>query len=172
VDWADPDFGRVGDQAATLYLRGIHEDFRKLPQPQRAMRCTRGLARLGSLYPGFAWRRAKRLRPKFAGRINRIFDDHDVLLTCVTGTHTHEIGRWEGQGGLRTIIGMSRTHPFNVVWNYTGNPAAAVPMGFAGDGMPLSVQIVGRPNDEATLLSLAAQIEAERPWADRRPPVS
>jgi amidase len=34
------------------------------------------------------------------------------------------------------------------------------------------VQLVGRPDDEATLLSLAAQIEAERPWADRRPPVS
>ena len=38
--------------------------------------------------------------------------------------------------------------------------------------MPLSVQIVGRPGDEATLLSLAAQLEAERPWADKRPPIS
>jgi amidase len=34
------------------------------------------------------------------------------------------------------------------------------------------VQLVGRPNDEGTLLSLAAQIEAERPWAHRRPPLS
>jgi amidase len=38
--------------------------------------------------------------------------------------------------------------------------------------MPLSVQIVGRPGAEAQLLSLAAQIEAERPWADARPPIS
>jgi amidase len=57
-------------------------------------------------------------------------------------------------------------------WNITGQPAGAVPAGFTSDGLPLSVQIVGRPNDEATLLSLAAQIEAERPWADTRPPLS
>ena len=38
--------------------------------------------------------------------------------------------------------------------------------------MPLSIQVIGRRGEEATLLSLAAQIEAERPWADRRPPIS
>jgi amidase len=38
--------------------------------------------------------------------------------------------------------------------------------------VPLAVQLVGRPNDETTLLSLAAQLESERPWADRLPPVS
>jgi amidase len=48
----------------------------------------------------------------------------------------------------------------------------AVPFGFAADGMPLSIQVIGRPGDEATLLSLAAQIEAEKPWADMTPPLS
>ena len=42
--------------------------------------------------------------------------------------------------------------------------------GFGADGLPRSVQVVGRPNDEGTVLSLAAQIEAERPWAEQRPP--
>ncbi|MDQ3759952.1 MAG: amidase family protein, partial [Actinomycetota bacterium] len=51
-------------------------------------------------------------------------------------------------------------------------PAASVPVGFSKCGLPLAVQLVGRPNDEATLLSLAAQLERERPWADKRPPVS
>jgi amidase len=60
--------------------------------------------------------------------------------------------------------------PFNGVWNVTGQPAASVPAGFRSDGLPRGVQIVGRPNDEPTLLSLAAQIEAERPWAEDRPP--
>ena len=44
-----------------------------------------------------------------------------------------------------------------------------MPAGFTADGFPLAVQLVGRPGDEATLLSLAAQLEAERPWADRVP---
>ena len=57
-----------------------------------------------------------------------------------------------------------------IVSNLTGQPACSVPAGFAENGLPRAVQLVGRPNDEATLLSLAAQIEAERPWAQQRPP--
>jgi amidase len=60
--------------------------------------------------------------------------------------------------------------PYNGVWNVTGQPAAAVPAGLGADGLPRAVQVVGRPGEEATLLSLAAQLEAERPWAQRRPP--
>jgi amidase len=47
-----------------------------------------------------------------------------------------------------------------------------VPAGFAADGMPLAVQLIAPPGEEGRILSLAAQLEAERPWADARPPVS
>jgi amidase len=57
------------------------------------------------------------------------------------------------------------------VWNFTGQPAASVPAGFDDDGLPRAVQLVARPDDEATLFALAAQIEAARPWAQRRPPL-
>ena len=80
--------------------------------------------------------------------------------------------RWEGQGATRTVLGMSRFYPYCVPWNHLGNPAMSVPAGFDAGGMPLAVQIIGRTGDEATLLSLAAQMEAERPWADKRPPIS
>ena len=46
----------------------------------------------------------------------------------------------------------------------------SIPAGFASDGMPRAVHLVGRPNDERTLVCLAAQIEAARPWAHARPP--
>ena len=58
------------------------------------------------------------------------------------------------------------------MFNVTGQPAAAVPWDFDDKGVPTSVQLVGGPFDEATLLSLAAQIEQARPWAQRRPQVS
>ena len=61
--------------------------------------------------------------------------------------------------------------PYNGIWNVTGQPAAAVPAGLSAEGMPRSVQLVGRPQDEATLLSLAGQLEAERSWPELRPPL-
>jgi amidase len=109
---------------------------------------------------------------RHAARINRLLQDHDVLMTPTIRRPPVEADRWEGRGALRTLIGMVAVYPFTGIWNVTGQPAAAVPAGFADDGLPLSVQLVGRPGDEATLLSLAAQIEAESRWVDRRPPIS
>jgi amidase len=165
----DPAYGLVGNSLVPRYLRGIHDDAVRMARPQRLERRTRGMSRIGSLFGDRAVARAKAAEAGHAERINAIFDDHDVLLTAVTAKPPAEIGRWEGLGPARTLLSMVATYPFTGVWNVTGQPAAAVPAGFAPDGLPLSVQIVGRPNDEATLLSLAAQIEAERPWAGKRP---
>jgi amidase len=140
-----------------------------MARPQRLERRTRGMSRLGSLFSDRAVARARASETGHAARINAIFDDHDVLLTAVTAKPPVEVGHWEGLGALRTLLGNAFTYPFTGVWNVTGQPAAAVPAGFTSDGLPLSVQLVGRPNDEGTLLSLAAQLEAERPWADKRP---
>lgn len=168
----DPDWGGIGNNITPRYLHGIAEDFARVPHPERLERRTRGFARLGSLIPDGLFERARRAERADAARVNAIFDSHDVLMTPVMGGTALSVRRWEGCGALRTVLGMSRFYPFCVPWNHLGNPAMAVPAGFAADGMPLSVQIVGRPGDEATLLSLAAQLEAERPWADRRPPIS
>jgi amidase len=59
--------------------------------------------------------------------------------------------------------------PYTAVFNVTGQPAISLPLFHGDDGLPLGVQLAGRPADEATLLSLAAQLEAARRWADRRP---
>jgi amidase len=90
----------------------------------------------------------------------------------VTAKPPVDAAQWEGRSALRTLVEMGAAYPYAITWNVTGQPAASVPAGFTSTGLPLGVQLIGRPNDEGTLLSLAAQVEAERPWAERRPPVS
>ncbi len=51
----------------------------------------------------------------------------------------------------------------------TGQPAISLPLFHGDDGLPTAVQLAGPPAGEGTLLALAAQLEAARPWADRRP---
>jgi amidase len=59
--------------------------------------------------------------------------------------------------------------PFTVWFNITGQPAIVLPLGRTADDLPLSVQLVARYGDEATLFRLASQIEAVRPWFNRKP---
>ena len=168
----DPDWGGIGNNITPRFLRGVADSVAGVPHPERLERRTRGFGQLGRLLPDSVFERALRGREADARRVNAIFDSHDVLMMPAMGGTALPVRRWEGQGALRTVIGMSRFYPYCIPWNHLGNPAMSVPAGFADDGMPLAVQIVGRPGDEATLLSLAAQLEAERPWADRRPPIS
>ena len=164
--------GDVGNSVVPRYFGGIAEEARRVPHRERLERRTKGYARMGAPYRGALMKRIRADEARHTARIGRLFADHDVLLTPVAASPPVEVGRWEGLGAARTFAGQLLTYPFAAVWNATGQPAAAVPAGLSGDGLPLSVQLVGRPDDEATLLSLAAQIESERPWADRRPPVS
>jgi amidase len=170
VEEQDPDWGGVGNHVSVRYLRGIHDDVEQVPQPQRLERRTRGLARLGGIYSDGLLKRARRTAQRDWRRLAPIFDRCEILMTPVMGGTAIPVGRWEGRGAIWTVMGMSRQYPFTAVWNHLGNPAASVPAGFAADGMPLAVQLIARPGEEGTLLSLAAQLEAERPWADRRPP--
>ena len=62
-----------------------------------------------------------------------------------------------------------RFTPYTALFNVTGQPAISVPLFHGEDGLPTAVQLAGRPAGEATLLSLAGQLESARPWADRRP---
>src|SRR5215213_1186718 len=169
----DPGWGRISENSSTRFLHAIGSAMSDVPHPERLERRTRGFGRLGNAVPEALFQRAVGPgREADRARVEAIFDSHDVLVMPTIGGTALPVRRWEGRGAIRTLLEMSRFYPFCVPWNHLGNPAMAVPFGIGADGMPLSVQIVGRRGDESTLLSLAAQIEAERPWADRTPPLS
>lgn len=153
-----------------IYLRSVHEEAATFAHPERLKRRIRSLSRIGGLLPSGAVDWALARQADYAARVNQPLEDHDVLLMPVTPAPPPRIGAREGLGWLRTTVAASATVPYAAPWNFTGQPACSVPAGFAADGLPRAVQFVGKPNDEATLLSLAAQIEAERPWAQDRPP--
>jgi amidase len=168
----DPDWGRVGDAITARFLKGVAETVEEVPLPERLERRTRGFGKLGGLLPEALYEKVIANRPAEIARINAIFDDFDVLVMPVMGGTALPIRRWQGRSALYTVLGMSRFYPYCAPWNHTGNPAMSIPFGLGADGMPLAIQIIGRPESESLLISLAAQIEAERPWADLRPPVS
>src|SRR5262245_23236434 len=171
VEVRDPDYG-LGSGLATVvrYLGGIHEEVAALPHPERLERRTRAAARIGGVVPAQLFERVLASEQETTRRLNAVLQDHDVLLTPATATGPPRIGQLQGRGELWTLNEAIAMVPFNGVWNLTGQPACAVPAGLDGAGLPRGVQLVGRPNDESTLLSLAAQIEAERPWGQDRPP--
>ena len=61
--------------------------------------------------------------------------------------------------------------PYTALYNMSGQPAASLPLHWTPEGLPVGVQLVGRPADELTLLRLSAQLELARPWRDRHPGV-
>src|SRR5918995_3099614 len=167
---AAPSYGRLVTDFYPLYLRGVRDQAESLPHPDRLSDQTKGFVRIGRLLSDRRLAKLKDRMPAAAARIVRsLFEEYDLLITPATAQPPVEVGRWRGQGALRTIYGMSNVYPFGAAWNYTGQPAATIPAGFTDSGLPRSVMVAARPNEEATLISLAAQIEAERPWADRYP---
>jgi amidase len=106
------------------------------------------------------------------GRIvARFFERYDVILSPTMCAPPQPLG----------VLDMSTEHPdryltavfasigFTSLFNSSGHPAMTVPLATSTKGLPLGVQFAGRFGDEATLLRLAAQLEAAQPWANRRP---
>ena len=174
VIWRDPDYPAWAMYGHVLprMWRGVYDSVQRLPYPERLEPRTRAVARIGSLISDRQIEKVLAAEPKLAARVQSIFDDVDVLITPGTATGPSEIGQYQHRGGVATLALVASRVPFNAVFNATGQPAAVLPWFLDGQTLPVAVQLVGRPSDEATLLAVSTQVEAARPWAGRRPPVS
>jgi amidase len=167
------EWGTAWQSVVVRFLRGVHDSKALVPHPERLSRRTRGFLRLGGLVPPAGLARARARETADRERVNRIFAGGiDVVITPMFVRRPPRVLEYEGRSAFWTLNALPRFTPYTPVFNHTGQPAAAIPAGFTGDGFPLAVQAVAPPDGEGVLLSLAAQLERERDWPSFRPPAT
>jgi amidase len=114
---------------------------------------------------------AQAILARYASAMLAAFERFDVALTPTTTQPPVPLGHFLANGveaTLERMLDWSAPTPWA---NLTGQPAIALPAGFTTEGLPLSVQLVGRPRADAALLGLAAQLEDAQDWHGIHPPV-
>ncbi|MFO1224351.1 MAG: amidase family protein [Burkholderiaceae bacterium] len=107
--------------------------------------------------------------------VGAFFTQYDLLLTPTMASPPVAVGTIDANAPGATAKGWYDSvfafAPFTALFNMTGQPAISLPLASSSDGLPIGVQFVAPYGDEATLFQLAGQLERERPWRGRRPPV-
>ncbi|WP_141577463.1 amidase [Actinomadura sp. WMMA1423] len=165
---ADPDYGPVALGLVPRGTAGVADWLESLPNPRPDPR-TEAEARVGRVLGRRLLPLAKRLDPYLRRRVGRIFQVADVVMTPTTAQPPLRVGAFDGAGYHRTQSGVAAACPYAWTWNVLGWPGVNVPAGFTGNGLPIGAQLLGHDSDEATLISLAAQLESVEGWAGRRP---
>jgi aspartyl-tRNA(Asn)/glutamyl-tRNA(Gln) amidotransferase subunit A len=100
----------------------------------------------------------------YADQWRQFMEPYDLLLTPTLPVTAFKAGA-DHPGSVNGVeVGYLDWTKFTYPFNLTGQPAATVPCGFASDGMPVGLQIVGRWRDDATVLAASAAFEAAEPW--------
>jgi amidase len=101
-----------------------------------------------------------------------LWDEYDAVLTPSLAEPPVRIGEIDAcsDDPWEDFHRSGQFTPYTALYNVTGQPAISLPLYHGDDGLPLGVMLGGRPAGEGPLLSLAAQLEAASPWADRLPP--
>jgi len=106
----------------------------------------------------------------FSRQIVSLFAQIDVLIVPTYMHPAIKVGEWSDlspKDTLEKIINWIFPCP---IFNTTGQPVINIPTGFDRHNVPVGVQIVGKPNAEATIISLASSLEQAQPWNKQRPP--
>ncbi len=101
----------------------------------------------------------------------RALNDYDAILSPTLAMPPRPVGWFDEVEPAENFIRQTRFTPWTALYNLSGQPAVSVPLHWTADGLPIGVMLAGRMGDEATLISLSAQLEAARPWKDRHPPI-
>jgi len=157
--WAAPAFMVIMlTEAFAYHARDLRE------RPELYGEVVREKLMAGALFTGDEYVQAQRLRARLREDMHRVLGDVDVLATPTTpGTAP----AFSAVLDPNFPFARSNMAPFNMA----GLPALALPCGFAPSGLPISLQLAGRPFDEATVLRAGHAYEQATEWHRRRPPI-
>ncbi len=127
-----------------------------------------GLAlRSGLLVPAHSYVHALKARTRIARRVAALLETHEVLAMPTVGAIADALP--PGPRPLARRITEQPVPQYTWLANLTGGPAVSVPCGFAGPGLPVGLQLVGRGFDDATVLRAAGAYEKAAGWRDMHP---
>jgi aspartyl-tRNA(Asn)/glutamyl-tRNA(Gln) amidotransferase subunit A len=125
----------------------------------------------GLLLPTSAYLKALRLRALMCQDVARLWREVDVLMTPATAMAAPRPSTTQERLGHREISMREALLRLMRPFNLTGLPAMSIPCGFTSAGLPIGLQIAGKPFDEATVLRVAHAYERATDWHQRQPPM-
>lgn len=134
---------------------------------------TWALYEMGKSTSGSAYLMAQAVLQGIARQVGRFMEKYDAWLTPTLAEPPVPLGTFDAPSDnpMQPFYRAVDYVPFTPIANATGQPAMSVPLYWNEEGLPVGIHFFGRFGDEGTLFRLAAQLEAARPWANRRPPV-
>ncbi|MHB1596590.1 MAG: amidase [Streptosporangiaceae bacterium] len=100
-----------------------------------------------------------------------LLNSYDAFLSPTLAAPPVPVGYFDEVDPAENFERQKRFTPYTALYNISGQPAVNLPLYWNADGLPIGVMLAGRIGDEATLISLSAQVEAARPWRDRHPAI-
>lgn len=161
------EFAIVGPEAAAYHRRLLCDD------PEGISPGIRQLFTIGTLAPSSYYLMGLQARVVIRDALRAAYESHDLraVVTPTLPAAAAPAGEEQLECGGRmedvTAAYVRTTAPFNL----SGQPALSVPCGFDADGLPVGLQVAGRPFDEVAVLRIGAAYESATRWHDRRPPV-
>jgi aspartyl-tRNA(Asn)/glutamyl-tRNA(Gln) amidotransferase subunit A len=128
--------------------------------------------RLGASYTGVEYLEARRARCAVIAGMTALFDDGpDLLISPTIAMTAPPYGSTQVELGGRTVSVLDGVNALTVPANVTGMPALTVPAGFGSDGLPIGLQLMGRPGADATVLGAGRAFEKLVGYVDHTPTI-
>jgi aspartyl-tRNA(Asn)/glutamyl-tRNA(Gln) amidotransferase subunit A len=129
----------------------------------------RTLVEMGCLVTGPDYLKAEQLRRVLIEDLAKVFRDIDIILGPTCPLTAWPIGEWTVRVGVQDESVLAASWRLTYPWNLAGLPAISLPCGLDGNGLPIGLQLAGRPFDELTVIRAADAYERAHAWKDMHP---